>query len=129
MSGAVRYVALGLVVCLLSLLLREAGFKGARLVGIIGIVGLVGISAMGIERIFEQLFGQAGDGAVTDLVSGAMRIVGLGYIFGICSDVCRELGEPGVASAVLTVGRVEIFLASVPYLSELLDTVGELVGK
>ena len=66
--------------------------------------------------------------SAAEIIDGATKILGLGYIFGICSDVCRELGENGVANSILVVGRVEIFLATLPYLDTLLGLVRGLVG-
>ena len=66
--------------------------------------------------------------SAAEIIDGATKILGLGYVFGICSDVCRELGENGVANSILVVGRVEIFLATLPYLDTLLGLVRGLVG-
>lgn len=145
MTPVMRVCAIALICAVLGLLLREAGFRGSRLVTLVGIVALLGIGASGLASILDFLTevgadmstgsgtGGASPGgeinaATGKIIDGATRIVGLGYVFGICSDVCRELGEIGVANSILVVGRVEIFLATLPYLDTLLGLVRGLVG-
>ena len=50
-----------------------------------------------------------------------IKIMGVGYVFGIGADICRELGEGGVANALLGVGRVEILLICMPAFSEIFE--------
>lgn len=146
MTPVMRVCAIALICAVLGLLLREAGFRGSRLVTLMGVVALLGIGASGLASILDFLTevgadmtsGGSGAGgssqngeiiaATGKIIDGATRIVGLGYVFGICSDVCRELGEIGVANSILVVGRVEIFLATLPYLDTLLGLVRGLVG-
>ena len=57
----------------------------------------------------------------------ALKIVGAGYLFGICSDIAAELGEPLVSKGLLTVGRVEILLIAMPYFVGAVQLGAELV--
>ena len=125
---AVRYAALGLLISILSLLLREAGFRGARLASLVGIVGLMGFAVGSMGEILRalSLTERLGDGAGE--LADVFKIVGAGMIFGIVTDVARDMGELGVASAVSVVGRVEIFALCVPYILRLLDVATEYFG-
>ena len=127
MSDALRYIALGMVGCVLALLLREAGFKGARLVSIIATVGLLGIGTVGIGRIFTRLFSSAEADGLSELVAAALRILGIGYVFGICSDVCRDSGEGTLATHIETVGKVELLLLCIPLIEKILATATRLL--
>jgi stage III sporulation protein AD len=102
------------------MLLREAGFKGAKLIGIVTVLTVLGGVVKGIERIATGLgvenFGPEIERGVTYI----LKIVGVSYVFGVSSDVCREIGEGGIASAMLTAGRVEILLLSLPVFREIL---------
>ena len=49
-----------------------------------------------------------------------MKILGVGYIAGITSDICRELGEGGVASVIVTLARIETLLIVSPMLLDVL---------
>ena len=117
----VKAAAIGLLVCVLTLLLREAGFRGARLVSLIGTVGLMGLAIVGVDRILDalSLAERLGDNA--GQISDIFKIVGVGTVFGMISDMARDMGEMGVATALNVLGRVEIFALSVPYVNSVLE--------
>ena len=121
MTGALRAVGVCIIGAVLAFLLREIGFKGARLVSAAVIIGAVSFAVIGIGKITEGI-GLSGFGA--DFEEAALlilKIVGIGYLFGVSSDFCREMGEGGIASALLAVGRVEILL-------QILPTVAKIIG-
>lgn len=128
MSDSLRIAGLIFLLLFLTFVLRSVGFRGAALVATVGIIGVIGITASGIGRIFSHLTGSEliGD-TVGETVSAALKLLGVGYVFGICADICRDLGELGIASCALAVGRVEIFLLILPYIDELLGLLRELV--
>ena len=125
---AVRGAALGLLVLVLSVLLREAGFRGARLISLVGAVLLMGLAVLKMQDILVLL--SLGDRVenMGEELAAVLRIVGGGVVFGLVADAARDMGEVGVANAVLVVGRVEIFALSLPYLINLLDTAAEYFG-
>ena len=124
----VRDAALGLLTVILSLLLREAGFRGSRLVSLVGTVLILGLAVLKMDDILGMLsLGGRVDGMGEELGT-VLKIVGSGIVFGLVADTARDMGEVGVSSAILVVGRVEIFAISVPYLVKLLDTVAEYFG-
>ena len=125
---AVRGAALGLLVLVLSVLLREAGFRGARLISLVGAVLLMGLAVLKMQDILVLL--SLGDRVenMGEELAAVLRIVGGGVVFGLVADAARDMGEVGVANAVLVVGRVEIFALSLPYLIKLLDTAAEYFG-
>ena len=116
-----KAAAIGLLVCVLTLLLREAGFRGARLVSLIGTVGLMGLAIVGVDRILDALSLAERLGDNTGQISDIFKIVGVGTVFGMISDMARDMGEMGVATALNVLGRVEIFALSVPYVNSVLE--------
>jgi hypothetical protein len=50
----------------------------------------------------------------------ALKIIGVGHAFNICADICSELSESGIASAVTLIGRVEILLMILPSIVDLI---------
>ena len=121
--------ALGMLTLLAAslLILKCFGFKGAPVVAAIATVSLSGV-----------LFGRLSDfltffdtlEALTEdrYISSAVRIIGAGYLGGVSADVCRELGEGGVAKCITTVTRLELIAVSLPYISELFGTVTDIMG-
>ena len=56
-----------------------------------------------------------------------LKILGAGYVFGVCSDICSELGEGGLSGAVCLFGRVEIIALSLPYIKRIVEKGIELI--
>ncbi len=127
MTEALRTLGLAMLGAFLSFVLREVGFRGARLLSVLVIAASVLAAVSGISKLKGAVFSFPITPEIESGVSYVMRIVGVSYVFGISSDVCREIGENGIASAVLTVGRVEIILLSLPKVSEIFSIAGELL--
>lgn len=49
-----------------------------------------------------------------------LKVLGVGYLGGICSDICRELGEVGLSSVVQTLARIETLVIVSPMFYEVL---------
>ena len=123
-----KIVAMGILLSLMALLLRGFGFRGIGVFTAIAAVSLVSL-VLGELSSLRELFGYSElftDEAM-QYVGAMVKIVGAGYIFGICADICRELGENGVANGVLVAGRVEIFVITLPFLKKILDFGVELL--
>ena len=58
-----------------------------------------------------------------------MKVVGIGYLGGISSDVCKEIGEAGVAKGISVAARLEILLISLPFVKDLLELSVSLIGE
>lgn len=126
MSSPIGIAGIGVLVAFLCLMLRQSGFGAYRAVGLVGVVGMLAVAVSGIGSIAEELLPPMGE-KMGELVTLVMRIIGVGYIFGICADICRDVGEGSVANAVLTAGRVEILLLSLPALRYIMELVGGMV--
>ena len=106
----------GVVIALMtSLILGGVGFRGARLVGTLATVLLYLAAVTGVGEICRAVLPLAEGELIGDGVRSILKVVGISYTASFVSDMCRDMGEIGVASAVITVGRVEILLISVPY--------------
>ncbi|MBQ8372340.1 MAG: hypothetical protein IJX38_05350 [Clostridia bacterium] len=126
MSNPIGIAGIGVLIAFLCLILRQAGFGAYRAVSLVGVVGMLAVAVTGIGSIVGELLAPAGE-KMGELVTLVMRIIGVGYVFGICADICRDVGEGSVANAVLTVGRVEILLLSLPALRYVMELVGGMV--
>ena len=111
-----------------ALLLGEMGFRGKRIfvaftaLMLISAVGDGLFSVIGVLGSFSESAGIAATAAI------ALKIVFLGYLFGVCADVCQELGEGTLATALTLVGRVEMFVLVLPKFKEILNLGIELIG-
>ena len=110
-----RLCASALLVAVTGLLISESG-KGLRKP--ILAVGAVVILIAVLERVgelYSEIFSLAKAAGISEICTAATKVVGVGYVFGICADICRELDAHLVASALTFGGRVEIILIVMPY--------------
>ena len=119
MNGILGACGLALMGAFLSFILSAMGYSGARLVSIsvslilmIFTVGLVGDALDEVAWLRDAA-------GLSDAAKMALKVVGIGYATGICYDTCMDIGERGIASAVLSVGRAEILVVTVPVVSDM----------
>ena len=121
-----RACALALIGAVLGALLEGMGFRSKKLfITLVAILGMV-MAAESLGDLLGSLGTLADRAGVSELAEKALRAVGLGYVFGFTSEICHSLGESGLASLVLTVGRLEIFLIAMPYFVKTLEMGLEL---
>lgn len=124
-----KLFALALLLALMALMLRNFGFKGASVFAVLAIVCLISTIASELSGISELLgYSELFSGEAMEYTRQIVKIVGVGYLFGIGADICTELGEVGISKAVVVAGRVEIFALALPYFKEILDIGVELLG-
>ena len=100
--------------------LRELGWRGAPILALI----CVSVLLIRTVSLWGEAFGMLSDtvsvSGAADAVVSMLKITGLTYLYGISSDICRELGENGIAKVLDAVGRVEIILVAIPYFKEII---------
>ena len=122
-----RIAAFALICAVLGALLDGLGFKSRRLFSVLSFVLLIGAVAQPLSKIFGGILSFSNAAGIGEGAEAAVKAVGLGYLFGFVSDVCTSLGESGIASAVIIVGRVEIFLVAYPFFEGIMNLGMELL--
>ena len=120
MSGILSACGIGLLGAFLSFILSVMGYSGSRLISVLSSIMLLIIAAGAIGDALSELAWISETAGIGEVAESALKVVGIGYVAGICYDVCLDMGERGIASAVLTVGRAEILLVVAPVVSEML---------
>lgn len=123
-----KLCGIGILGAVTASLLGELGFRGRRVLALFVSVMLLLAVSDGIGELIAAV-GTLGDGEeLVSLVRSATKVIFVGYLFGISSDICSELGESGLASVLTLAGRVETFVIVLPNLSEMLRLGMELVS-
>ncbi len=127
MSPWMKAVAYAMIALFLGFILREMGFHGSRLVVIIGVVATIGVGVLIASEIIDRLLVLGGDFSSSG-VKLMLKILGVGYVSGVCSDVCLDLGENGLAGAILHIGKIEMLLICVPSVISVVEKGVELIS-
>ena len=127
MNGGIgAFLGLVLVFATASLILKNFGWKGAPVFSCVCIVGAFSVLSdafLGIKQSLEEI---ATISDIGEYAKAVLKIMGIGYLYTIGSELCCELGESGLSRAVATAGRLEIIIVALPFFSEILDTVKQL---
>lgn len=122
-----RLCAVGLIVAVTATLLRDMGFRADRIFALCGAVGIIAATTGGIGSVLGSLTSALPEATAED-TRAIFKVVGVGYAFGICSDVCQELGEKSTASALNVAARVEILVIALPYIEKIFHLGKTLLG-
>ena len=109
-----------MILAVSAFLLKSFGWRGAPVFTAVALALFIAEAEGELEYIFSQVKKIGKESGIDDALSAAIKVLGIGYLFGICADICRELGEAGIAKAVEIVGRVEIIAIVVPYFEEII---------
>lgn len=113
-----RFLAAAVLCAMMSCLLDGLGFKARRLFVTLCLILLLICAVSSMSDMFSGIFELAERFGVGDAATVALRAVGLGYVVSFTADICTSFGETTLASAVMMVGRIEIFLVAYPYFEE-----------
>ncbi len=116
---------LALVLSISLVLLKNLGWRGAPVFASLGFVLILGEIRGFFSEIAKISFTFE---ALGESAEAVFKIIGIGYLFGISSEICRELGESGVSSALSLVGRFEIIAVALPFIAEIFSLALSLVG-
>lgn len=128
MSEAIRTVGVVLLVAMLATVLSELGFRGSRLISALGVLAAVVLTLHLFDEVIGALEGIIELGGIEEIANSAIRIIGIGYVYGVASDICLDLGERGIALTVLGVGRVEILLLALPSVIKIVEGAIDMIG-
>lgn len=122
-----KLVGAGMLLAFTSFVLSELGFRGRKTLSVLGLLLLLTAVGEGISKLIQPILGLCDTVGFSEGAVCALKIVGAGYLFGICSDIVAELGEPLVAKGLLTAGRVEMLLVASPYFAGVIKLGAELI--
>lgn len=125
--GALQIGAVGLVLSMAAVLLKDLGFRGAAVFSAFGLVALLSLCTEQLLSFSQALAEIAKETALLDTAVSVLKITGVGILMGVSADVCRELGETGIARGVSLAGRLEILTIALPYLRKIIALGVELL--
>ena len=123
----IRIALMGVLMATVGILLREMGWRHARAYSVVAAVILLSGIGDTLAELVSGLEIISGIDGVSDVALSALKVIGVGYVFGISESVAEELGERGVARAVSLAARLEMLLIALPYIRDILSLGLELI--
>ncbi len=122
-------ICLFALICgLLAALLQSLGYKSKGLFTVLSALLIFSAVSGGLADIFGGIASFTEGAGIGEAVKAALKVIGLGYIFGFTSDVLLSLGEGLIASAVTVAGRVQMMLAVYPFIDRVVKLGVELLS-
>ena len=119
--------AFAVVAAITVFLLKDFGWKGTPVFCLIALIGILSFLEPTLNSL-SDLFSTVGEGGgLAAEAQSVLKVIGIGYVSGITSEVCRDLGALSIASVVSLVARLEVLLLVTPYLVEVLRLGMELL--
>ena len=94
-------------------------------------IGMTVLFSLAILTSLSPLIRQLSDlcqGEAAQYVEVLFKALGIAVLTQICSSICRDAGENTIAEGVELTGKVELLLLSLPLISQILSTAGELLS-
>lgn len=117
---AVKICGGAILLSFLGLLLSELGFRGKKAFSTLGIIIFLLIFIELLSDAISDITSLPITSEGRDFLTLALKILGVGHAFNICADVCSELSEGGIATAISLVGKLEILLMVLPTVLDLI---------
>ena len=122
-----KVCALAVIAAMTAFLLKDLGWKGVPVFCLIALASLLSLAGEHLKTL-GVLFGRLGEvGEVSEGVGSILKVIGIGYVAGIASEVCRDLGAGSIATTVSLLARLEVLAVVMPYLVETLRLGMELL--
>lgn len=117
-------IVIGMASALGVLLLRQVKPELAVIVGLVGTILIFMMVVSGLMQIVSNINGiVAQTGLANQLFASILKIVGIGYLCEIASNICQEAGAKSVADMVILGGKIIIMVLAIPIIQALVDVV------
>ena len=67
-------------------------------------------------------------GIDSELLVTVIKAMGVCYITGFASDICRDFGQTSLAGKIELAGKITVVLINVPTIKIIINTAVELIG-
>ena len=115
--SALELCAMALVLAVSLYLLSRLGLRDVGAYAAVGGTLLLSGVARPLGEAVSTLLPLA-EGVGEEAIASVSKALSLGYLTGLCADLCEDLGQTGVSRALIFGGRAMIFSLSVPYIRE-----------
>ncbi|HBP44155.1 MAG TPA: hypothetical protein DD621_05805 [Clostridiales bacterium] len=123
-----KIVALGILICIVIIIVKQIKPEFAILVLIAGSVVMLCYLFnyfTNILGVFDKIISKTGINA--ELFAIILKIVGIGYLIEFAANICTDSGNPAIADKIVLGGKLMILTVSMPIITNLLNIIVELL--
>jgi stage III sporulation protein AD len=112
-----------------SLIIKECNGKLFSFIGIFFAVFVMFLLVNDLSKIYGFMNGISENGNLSPYLLLILKLLSLGYAISFTSDICREMGEVGIASKLELLGRIEMIALCLPEISEIMSIAISIMDK
>lgn len=123
-----KIIAIGLITCLATMIVRPIRSDFAVIIGLVGglIILFMVINYLAtIFEVFKEIIG------ITSLNSNLytllLKIIGVGYLIEFTAGICSDTGNSSLGDKVLLGGKIIILVMALPIITNILQIIMELL--
>lgn len=123
-----KIIAIGLITCVATLIVKPVRADFAIIISIVGgliIIFLIINYLTGIFDIINQILGISGINS--GLYTVLLKIIGIGYLIEFTASICSDTGNSSLGDKVLLGGKIIIMVMALPIITTILDIIMELL--
>ena len=124
------WIFFAILAAIFALILKKSGGENVSLLRIAAIVLLCGACIIAFSPIVEYMLSLSdmlGSVSSNSVVSVLLKALCIAFLTYICSLICRECGETGIAYFVELAGKGEIILLSLQLIGEIFEVVEKIL--
>lgn len=123
-----KIVAIGILICVVTLILKQVKPELTVVVVIAGSIVLITYALNYFTQVFN-VFGNIVEktGLNQGLFAILLKLIGVGYLVEFGASICEDSGNSSIASKIILCGKITIFLLSMPIITNLFDLILELL--
>ncbi len=123
-----KIIAIGLITCLATMIIRPVRADFAVIIAIVGGLIILFMVVDYLSNVFEVLRNIIGiSGVNSNLYTLLLKIIGVGYLIEFTAGICSDTGNSGLGDKVLLGGKIIILVMALPIITNILQIIMELL--
>lgn len=123
-----KIVAVGILICVVTLILKQVKPELSVTVVIAGSVILITYALSYFSTVF-QVFGTIVNKTGIDqgLFTILLKLIGVGYLVEFGASICEDTGNSSIANKIVLCGKITIFIMAMPIITSLFHLILDLL--
>ncbi len=123
-----KIIAIGLITCLATMIVRPIRSDFAVIIAIVGGLIILFLVVNYLSSVFETFRNIIGiTGLNSSLYTLLLKIIGIGYLVEFTAGICSDTGNSSLGDKVLLGGKIIILVMALPIITNILHIVMELL--
>ena len=130
MDIILKVIAIGVISCIATLVIRPIRSDFAVLISIVGGLTIVFMIINYLTDVFDTLKNIISfTGLNSSLYSILLKIVGVGYLVEFTASLCSDTGNGSLGDKILLGGKIIILVMALPIVVNILNIIMEILPK